>query len=192
MTKHVVDVDSLDDIIETAGMTSLYKTLDIVHMASLRDYVYTHLTYKDGEKPRTKADMIRTIVQIVKSTNENQKQHRLSQNNRAIDETTRNYATDALSECDKMKWELFKKCGGIRRYTKKCRTAKKRLTGSEWKQMEENIRRLSTCDDKCTESVVDAAGDIGNYLASCPGVTCYEAQRITGTMPEGACKRFRK
>jgi hypothetical protein len=192
MAKLVVDVDSLDEMMEMAGMTKLYRTLNTVHMASLRDYVYTHLTYNSGEKPRTKTEMIRAIVEIVESSNEKQKQSRMSQNNKSIDETTRNYAADALSECDKMKYALYRTCGGIRKYTKKCKDAKKRLTGTDWKQMETNISRLSTCDDTCPESVVDAAGDIGNYLASCPGVTCYASQNITGKMPGGACKRFRK
>lgn len=192
MPKRVVDVDSLDDLIETAGLTTLYNTLDTVHMASLRDYVYQHLTYKSGEKPRTKRDLIRAIVNIVENTNEDQKKHRRSQSSRSIDATTRRYAVDALSECNKMKLELSSKCNGIRRYSKKCKDARAGLAGPDWKQMETNIERLSTCGKNCPESVVDAAGDIGNYLASCPGVTCYAAQRITGKIPGGACKRFRK
>jgi hypothetical protein len=192
MTKRVIDVNSLDDLIEVAGVTSLYSTLDTVHMASLREYVYQHLTYKSGEKPRTKRDLIRAIVHIVESTTQDQQKHRRSQSNKSIDATTRRYAVDALSECDKMKLELSKTCNGIRRYTKRCKDARARLAGPDWKRMETNIDRLSTCDQNCPESVVDAAGDIGNYLASCPGITCYAAHRITGKMPGGACKRFRK
>jgi hypothetical protein len=63
---------------------------------------------------------------------------------------------------------LDENCAGIRRYTKKCR---------DWLRMESNIERIRGYDEKsqCTDSVVDAAGDIGNYLALCPGMTCYEA-----------------
>ena len=42
MVKRIVDVHSLEGIIEVAGMSGLYMTLDTIHMASLRDYVYSH------------------------------------------------------------------------------------------------------------------------------------------------------
>jgi hypothetical protein len=192
MTKRIVDIHSLDSIIKTAGMSELYETLDTVHMNSLRDYVYDHLTYKAGDKPRTKAGMIREVVDIVERTKADQNVHRRNQSHRAIDETTRRYADDALSECAKMQRVLSRKCGGIRKYTKQCRTAKASLNAPDWVRMETNIKRIQTCDDTCPDSVVDAAGDIGNYLASCPGLTCYEVQRITGKMPGGPCRRFKK
>jgi len=192
MVKRIVDVHSLEGIIEVAGMSGLYMTLDKIHMASLRDYVYTHLTYEPGQKPRSKKEMIRAVVEIVQQVKEDQNKHRCEQSHKHIDETTRRYAADALDECGKMKKVLKSTCSGFRRYTKKCREAKSRLKGSDWVKMEENIRRIRSCDENCADSVVDAAGDIGNYIASCPGVTCYETLRITGNMPGGPCKRFRK
>jgi hypothetical protein len=192
MTKRLVDIHSLDKLIETAGMSDLYETLDTVHMKSLRDYVYDHLTYKPGERPRTKKAMMQAMVDIVKKTKGAQNKHRRAQSKRPIDDVTNRYASDALMECGKMKKVLTGKCNGIRRYSKECRVAKGRLKGEDWSRMESNIKRIQKCDDKCPDSVVDAAGDIGNYLATCPGLTCHEVQRITGKMPGGACARFKK
>jgi hypothetical protein len=192
MPKQVVDIHSLNGIIEMSGMSSLAETLDKVHMRSLREYVYDNLTYKPGDKPRTKSEMVRAIVEIVERTKANQNSNRRAQSRKPIDKITKKYAEDALTECDKMKRVLTDKCGGIRRYTKQCRVAKQRLKDANWLRMEANIKRIQGCDEACTDSVVDAAGDIGNYLASCPGLTCYEVQRITGKMPGGVCKRFQK
>ena len=184
----------MEAIISASGMSNIYQTLDTVHMDSLRNYVYEHLTFQVGQKPRTKVAMMAAIVQIVQATKADQTNHRRTQSRRSIDKVTRTYAKDALTECDKMKRVLHGKCKGLRGYTKACKDAKKLLKGPDWVQMESNIRRIEACDETsgCTDSVVDAAGDIGNYVATCPGVTCYQASKITGTMPGGPCRRFRK
>lgn len=192
MVKRIFNVHSLDEIIATAGMSSIYATLDTVHMTSLRDYVYDHLTYQPGQKPRTKAEMITAIVSIVTRTKTDQNRHRQNQSRRPIDATTQRYAGDALTECTKMKKILDGNCRGLRKFSRSCRTAKKRLEGADWVRMESNIQRIQACDEQCSDSVVDAAGDIGNYLASCPGLTCYAVSQMTGRMPGGACKRFQK
>jgi hypothetical protein len=84
MPKQVVDIHSLNGIIEMSGMSSLAETLDKVHMRSLREYVYDNLTYKPGDKPRTKSEMVRAIVEIVERTKANQNSNRRAQSHTLV------------------------------------------------------------------------------------------------------------
>ena len=56
--KHVdiYGVDTLMQKLLSEKYQKQYEALDALHMNCLRDYVYEHITYKKGEKPRTKKE----------------------------------------------------------------------------------------------------------------------------------------
>ena len=193
MVKTVVDVDGLDEIMKLLpeDEQQAFNQLDAIHMKSLREYIVSSkLTHAEGRKVRTKQDLVASLVAIVLAT---RKQQRLDNANVPLSDNTREYAKNAVDECHDLITTTDKYCKT--RYTllssdrrKKCKARKGHVNSSEFRKMEDNIKRLSR-PSTVDATEIGAAGDIGEYLGTCRAIGCSSLLAVPG---KGRCsKAFR-
>lgn len=84
-----------------------YGRLDQIHMKSLKDYVYTHIVYKKGDKLKTKKEVIDAFIQIVQ---EKLVQQRIDNRKQPVSIATQQYASDALDSCKQLMHDTSKYC----------------------------------------------------------------------------------
>ena len=175
MPKQVVDVNGLEHIISMLpdDQRQAYERLDHIHMKSLRDYVYANLTYKKGEKLRTKSDMINSMIKIINAV---QIKQRIANRKQPVSETTKKYAQDSIAACRNVISVGDKKCrkkyGWLNTKTKEaCKERSQVLMAPPFKKMQDNISRISNNPGK-NDTEISAAGDIGEYMGACRAIGC--------------------
>ena len=192
--KHV-DIHGMDAVVQELlpeKYQTQYEALDALHMNCLRDYVHEHITYKKGEKPRTKKRLIDDLIKVV------------TEHHGRINQTTRKYAKDSLAACDQLLQLNDTMCSKRRRNyhvsnrlktrsqlkkQERCQRSDAARHSESFAKMRKNVERLSRCNarefDCPTDNNITAAGDIGNFLSTCKGISCSSyAKRPTG----GLCK----